>query len=474
MSDRKFYITTTLPYVNAPPHIGFALELVEADILARYHNLLGEEVFFNTGTDEHGVKVYRKSQEEGNDPKAYVDKYAENFRHLMEVLNISARRFVRTTDSEHMAAAQAFWKLCAKNGDIEKKLYKTKYCAGCELEKTDSELKGGRCPLHPNFEIEIIEEENYFFKFSKYQRPLLEFYAKNPDFVVPEFRFNEIRRFVDGGLNDFSISRLAAKMPWGVPVPDDPSHVMYVWFDALVSYISTLGWPKNQENFKAFWPGLQIAGKDQIRQQAAMWQAMLISAGLPKSKQIIIHGFINVGGSKISKSLGNVVDPFALVAKYGADAVRFWLAHEVQMFEDSDFTEDKFKEGYNANLANGLGNLVARIMALAEMYLPKPILQPKPGEFPKEYTAALDTYDLKKAIDFVWSRVAALDQKIADTEPFKVLKADLENGRTLLTELVVELYWIGRMLYPFMPEANVTIKKTILENKKPPTLFPRV
>ncbi|HXK31746.1 MAG TPA: methionine--tRNA ligase, partial [Candidatus Paceibacterota bacterium] len=279
MAEKKaFYITTTIPYVNAPPHIGFALEIVQADILARYHALLGEEVFFNFGSDEHGVKIYRKALEEGKTPQAYVDEYAAKFDALKGTLNLSYNAFTRTTDPHHKAAAQEFWKRCHVAGDIYKKNYQIKYCVGCELEKTDSELVDGKCPLHPNLELELIDEENYFFKLSKYKQPLLDLYTTHPELVVPDFRFNEIKKFIESGPEYFSISRLKEKMPWGVPVPGDDTQVMYVWFDALVNYISTLGWPEDEKNFEKFWGtkdkpnGLQLAGKDQIRQQAAMWQ----------------------------------------------------------------------------------------------------------------------------------------------------------------------------------------------------------
>jgi len=330
---RGVYITTTLPYVNSDPHIGFALEIVHADIFARYNRLIGNEVFFNTGTDEHGQKVYNKAIEEGKDPQKYVDEYATKFGNLKKALNLSYNSFIRTTDKSHTKAAQEFWSRCKKNGDIYKKLYKVKYCVGCELEKTDSELKNGKCLLHPNIELEIREEENYFFKFSNYQDKLLKLYGDNPEFVIPSFRFNEIKAFVERGLKDFSISRLKNKMPWGIPVPGDDKHVMYVWFDALVNYISAIGWP--DKKYKKWWPVIQFAGKDNLRQQSAMWQAMLMSAGEKPSKQIIIHGFITSDGKKMSKSIGNVVNPFKLVdeykefGEYGTDAVRYYLARHV-------------------------------------------------------------------------------------------------------------------------------------------------
>ncbi len=475
MAGNNFYITTTLPYVNADPHIGFAQEIVHADILARYHALCGESVFFNTGTDEHGLKIYRKALEEGKDPQAYVDEYAEKFKNLKSVLGLwDGINFIRTTDEHHKKAAQEFWKRCDKNGDIYKKNYKIKYCVGCELEKTDSELnEGGHCPLHPNQKLEIIEEENYFFRFSKFQKPLLDFYEKNPNFIVPDFRFNEIKEFVKRGLEDFSISRLKAKMPWGVDVPGDDTQVMYVWFDALVNYISAIGWSRDIKTFEKWWPVLQLAGKDQIRQQAAMWQAMLFSAGLPPSKQIVIHGFIQSGGQKMSKSLGNVIDPVKIVEEYGTDALRYYLARHVHPFEDSDFTMEKFKEIYNANLANGLGNLVSRIMKLAHVHLPQSIEIPKPAPFPREYTRAIQEFMPNKAIDFIWEKISKLDQRISEEKPFKIIKENKVKGQEFITELALELYWIAQMLYPFMPETNAKIKAIVKENKMPEPLFAR-
>lgn len=472
-----FYLTTTIPYVNAAPHIGFALEIVQADILARYHSLMGEEVFFNFGSDEHGLKIYRKALEEGKTPQQYVDEYAAKFDALKVLLNLSYTAFIRTTDPHHKAAAQEFWRKCLAAGDIYKKDYQIQYCVGCELEKTDSELVDGRCPLHPNLELEIINEENYFFRWSKYQDALLKFYAEHPDFVVPDFRFNEIKKFVENGLEDFSISRLKEKMPWGVPVPDDEEHVMYVWFDALVNYISTLGWPEDEKNFTKFWGtikqpnGIQLAGKDQIRQQAAMWQAMLMSANLPHTKQILIHGFITSGGQKMSKSLGNVIDPVAVVEEYGTDALRYYLARHIHPFEDSDFTMERFKEAYNADLANGLGNLAARIMQMASQYLDGPVDLSEQG--PLSISQWLDKYEINDAVVAIWSNISRLDLNIQQQKPFEVVKTDKERAQQLLTYMVKELYRIAHSIEPFMPETSRKIKEAVVANKKPETLFPR-
>src|SRR3989344_4084634 len=407
------YITTTLPYVNADPHIGFALELIKADVVTRLWASQGDEVFFNTGTDEHGQKVWQEAVKRGIEPKAYVDEYAAKFRELKEKLNLyPSLHFIRTTDSHHEAAAQEFWRRCAANGDIYKKNYQVKYCVGCELEKTDSELVDGRCPLHPNATLELIDEENYLFRFSKYQQPLLDLYKARPSFVLPAFRLNEVKLFVERGLQDFSISRLKAKMPWGIDVPGDPAHVMYVWFDALVNYISTLGRPEVVQNFEKFWGtherpnALQIGGKDNLRQQSAMWQAMLMSAGLPNSEQVLIQGFVMSGGQKMSKSLGNVINPFDLVQKYGVDAVRYVLLRHTSPFEDSDLTLEAIHDHYTAHLTNGLGNLVARVMKLAEQYLPKPIEEPNiQGTYPGEITRLIQEFRFNEAMDFIWTYI---------------------------------------------------------------------
>ncbi len=475
MSKKSFYITTTIPYVNAEPHIGFALEMVHADIIARYKKLVGYEVFFNTGTDEHGVKVFRKAAELGKETQAYVDESARKYRELLPILGISPDvNFIRTTDPHHVKAAQEFWNRCLAAGDIYQKNYQIKYCVGCELEKTDSELVNGHCPLHPHTALEIIDEENYFFRLSKYQERLLALYDANPDFVIPAFRLNEIRSLIaEKGLEDFSVSRVKAKMPWGVPVPNDETQVMYVWFDAFVNYISAIGWPTDLEKFERWWPVVQFAGKDQVRQQAVMWQAMLMSAGLPASKQIVIHGFITSGGEKISKSLGNVVDPVAIVVEYGTDALRYYLARHIHPFEDSDFTMEKFKEAYNANLANGLGNLVSRIMKLAEVYLPGPVKIPE-DTIPQDFKDALDSYDSKEAADVVWNFIRSLDERIQKTEPFKLVKTDKDKAIELIQGLTVDLYTVARMLNPILPETMEKIKKAVKENKMPSTsLFPR-
>lgn len=472
----RFYLTTTLPYVNAEPHIGHALEFVQADAIARWKKLSGCEVFFNTGVDEHGVKVYRKALEAGRDPQEYVDEYAQKFKELISSLGLlPSVHFIRTSDPAHKHAAQEFWKRCRDNGHIYKKNYRVKYCVGCELEKTDSELAHGRCPIHPNLEIEVIDEENYFFRFSAFQNQLLALYDAQPDFVIPDFRFNEIRNFVAGGLEDFSISRLKEKMPWGVPVPDDDTHVMYVWFDALVNYVSAIGWPN--EEYAKWWPVVQFAGKDNLRQQSAMWQAMLMGAGIAPSKHIVIHGFITSGGEKMSKSLGNVIHPDELLSMHGTEALRYVLLRHVNTFEDSDLTKEKVTEAYNANLANGLGNLVARIMKMATTHLDRPVVV-VPLVYEEvlggQFAAYMNRYEIGKAIDLLWQKIGELDRYIEVHQPYKTIRTDENKAKSDLVSLVAGLSEVAHLLSPFMPETAQKITQAIESHSMPETLFPRV
>lgn len=471
---KNFYLTTTLPYVNAEPHLGFALEIIQADVVARYHKLLGENIFFNFGTDEHGLKIYRKALKEGKDPQKYCDEYAKKFDDLKQALNLSYNNFIRTTDPNHIKTTQEFWRRCDKSGDIYKKNYKTKYCVGCELEKTDSELENGWCPIHPNKELEIIEEENYFFKFSKYQKPLLDFYEKNPGFVIPESKFNEIKTFVINGLQDFSISRLKSKMPWGIDVPGDSEHVMFVWFDALVNYVSAIGWPDNKKKFEKWWPVVQFAGKDNLRQQTAVWQAMLLSAGITNSKQVFIHGFITLNGQKISKSLGNTIDPIELSNKYGVDAVRYYLLSKIHPYEDSDFTIEKFEETYNADLANGLGNLVSRIAKLCEKTeLKSHYINIYQYSDYSGIGKCIENFRFDEALKQIWNEISKVDKYINENEPWKL---DGDKLKKVLDKSVKSIRHIAYSLKPFLPETAEKIEKifNIPKIKLSKILFPRL
>ena len=469
---KSFYITTTLPYVNADLHMGHALEFVRADVVARYKKLQGYEVFFNTGTDEHGMKIYEKALSLGKSPQEFVDESFSKFKESVKIFGMDEEilHFVRTTDEHHISSAQEFWKRVSDNGYIYKKNYQSKYCVGCEETKSDSELVDGECPIHPGRSLEIIEEENYFFKYSAFGEKLLKFYEEKSNFVVPDFRFNEMKAFVSRGLQDFSISRLKSKMSWGIPVPNDSAHVMYVWFDALTNYISTLGWPEDKENFKKFWVNgnpTQYCGKDNTRFQSAMWQAMLMAAGVSNSHQIVVNGFITGdGGVKMSKSLGNGVDPKEIVVEYGTDALRFFLTKEISNFEDSPFTVERFKDAYNAGLANGLGNLTSRILTLSEKYLEKCPDNLEEVVF-KDYFSFFEDFEIQKATEHIWNEIGSLDRFIQETAPFKVVKVDEKKGKMLISDMVVRLYKIAQMLNPIMPETSATILVLIKENKKP-------
>jgi methionyl-tRNA synthetase len=473
LTPRPFYITTTLPYVNGRPHLGYAWEVLQADVLARRARELGSEVVFNTGTDEHGQKIYEKALEAGVTPEAYCDQMAPAFQVLRETLDVSYTHFIRTSDAAHVLAAQEFWRRCAAQGDIYKKQYETKYCVGCEMEKTDSDLDHGVCPDHPQMALEIVEEENYFFRFSKYQATLLAWYEAQPDCVLPANRLTEIRNFVAGGLQDFSISRLAAKMPWGIAVPGDEGHVMYVWFDALVNYISTLGWPADETHFGKFWPGLQLAGKDNLRQQAAMWQAMLLSAGLPTSRQILIHGHILSAGQKMSKSAGNVISPDTLIEKFGKDGTRYLLLSAGNLESDCDITLGRLSEKYQADLANGLGNLVSRLVKLGEKLPADVSFGVRAEEMPEELGALLTEYRLADGLEWILDRTRMLDRRIAESKPWILAKTDLSAFESVMGEFLRELSLIARCLQPFLPETSRKIQEA-LRDRKTEVLFPRL
>lgn len=477
--QKPFYLTTTLPYVNADPHIGFALEIVQADIIARFQRAEGRAVFFNTGTDEHGQKIFQKAAETGRDVQEYVDHFAGEFGKLRGALNLSYDAFIRTTDEKHILAAQELWRRCLAAGDIYKKSYKGLYCVGDEAYMKEGDLVNGRCPNHPTMELQEIEEENYFFKLSAYQERLVQ-YLSEPGVIAPEWRRLEALKFVEQGLEDFSISRERARMSWGIPVPEDDTQVMYVWFDALTNYISTLDWPGG-ENFKTFWEEgetYQLAGKDQVRFQSIMWQAMLMSAGLPTTQHVVYHGFITSGGQKMSKSLGNVINPLDVVAEYGTDALRLFLAKHIHPFEDSDITMEKFKEAYNADLANGLGNQVSRIMKLAVTHLPGPVAIPaEMRTLQAPYEAHLRAFDYKGACELIWEHISKVDAYIQDKKPFSLIKSENPEEKAealkIIERLVGHVAMLATHLKPILPETAEKIERALESHTMPESLFPR-
>jgi len=482
--QRVQYVTTTLPYVNGQPHLGHAFEFVRADAFARFRQLEGAEVFFNTGADEHGQKIYQSAEEAGKHTQSFVDANTQSFKNILAELNVSNSAFVRTTSPSHKKAAQEFWRRCDNNGDIYKKEYTGQYCVGCELFVSESDLTDeGTCPHHPDRTPEEISEENYFFRFSDYQEALLAFYDNNPDFVVPKKRFNEIKQFVKDGLDDFSISRKKDKLPWGVPVPGDDDQVMYVWFDALSNYISTLGWPDTQKMFKRFWQEdnpIQFAGKDNLRQQSAMWQAMLMSAGFNTSEQIVIHGFIQSGGQKMSKSLGNVIDPEEIISEYSTDVLRYFFLRHLHPFDDPNMTREGLKEAYNGNLANGLGNTVSRIASMYSSYDVAVAFDEKKAmqdEDLQTLAGHMDDYRFDQAMDYIWQEISHLDAFITDKEPYKGIKSDnedeMQEAKEAVAYLALRLYDIAEMLKPFMPETGEEIQKILEDGRDPEPLFKR-
>jgi methionyl-tRNA synthetase len=475
------YITTTLPYVNADPHIGFALEIVEADVIARAWRQTGEDVFFTTGTDEHGQKILQKAEAEGKPVQAYVDYFSHEVQKLKGALNLSYDAFIRTTDASHIAAAQELWKRCEAKGDIYKKKYTGLYCVGDEAFVKESDLVNGMCPNHAVPPIEV-EEENYFFKFSAYQTALIE-YLERETSIIPEWRRQEALTFVRGGLEDFSISRESSRMGWGIPVPADDTQVMYVWFDALTNYISTLGWPEDAEGtFKKFWTDgyvLQVAGKDQVRFQSLIWQAMLMSGDIKTTDQVFYHGFINSGGQKMSKSLGNVISPYELVEKYGTDATRYILLRHVHPTEDTDITWERLDEWYTANMVNGLGNLVARVMKLAESNLPGKIdFSAHDVAVDPDFTRAIHEFRFNDALDIIFACIAQSDLFMTENEPFKKVKSEdtaiQKEGIENIEHLVRQVAGIAAHLLGVMPKTAETILGAIAANTKPENLFPRI
>jgi methionyl-tRNA synthetase len=481
MSDKKpFYITTAIAYANAAPHIGHAFEYVTADVHARYAKSLGGKVYFVTGMDEHGQKIEGKAKAEGVDVQAFVDKYASTFKELDKLLGVEYDFFVRTSDKEkHHKGAQMLWNKLSENGDLEKRSYKALYCVGCEEFKTDKDLnEKGECPIHLKTP-EIVEEENYFFKLSKYGNDIKGKIESGELAIYPDTRKNEILALIDRGLEDVSFSRPVSKVSWGIPVPGDDTQVMYVWCDALSNYITALGYGTNEFRNDLWENATHVIGKDILRFHAAIWPGMLLSAGLPLPKRILVHGHITSGGQKMSKTLGNVIDPqhvielFKPATEYAGEAARFILLHEVPSFEDGDITTDSIKAAYLAYLVNGVGNLTSRIMKLSSTYLEKMDIEER--GFDPVFHSHLSRFDTSQAVRFVMDKVRELDLFIQTTEAFKVVKVDEDKGKELIKEYVILLNHMARMLNMYMPQTSAKIMECVRENKMPEKpLFARI
>ncbi len=474
---KKFYLTTSIPYVNAPPHIGFALELVQADVVARFHRQRGERVFFLTGADENSLKNVRAAEAEGVPTRTLVDRNTQKFIALGKRLQISSDAFVRTSRPEHHAGAQALWRACRPE-DIYRQAYQGLYCVGCETFYLEKDLVGGTCPEHRTVP-ELVNEENYFFRLSAYQEQLLTLIERGTVAVIPEGRKNEIVSFLKMGLQDFSVSRSRARAKdWGVPVPADPGQVMYVWFDALANYVTALGYGQPAAPLlKRFWPAdVHVIGKGIIRFHAVYWLAMLLSAGLALPKRIFVHGYITVGGGKISKSLGNAVDPLALIDQYGSDAVRYYLLRYVHPTQDSDFSPRQLADAYEADLANGLGNLVSRVTGLMEQNRVN-VSVGRAKAPPPAFTTALENFDFPAALKIIWEELKRWDTWIATAEPWKLAQAGKTTKLTAtLRQAVNGLATVARWLQPLLPATAAAVLGAITAQPmvKARPLFPRL
>jgi len=477
----KYYISTAIPYVNADPHIGFVLEIVQTDVLARYHRSIGDEVFFLTGTDENSLKNVRVAEKKGIEVRSLVDKYAKKYLQLKEEYSLSFDDFIRTTEKRHIKGTEKLWLACKK--DIYKKKYQGLYCVGCESFYKEDELENGLCPEHKK-KPELIEEENYFFKLSKYQNQIKELIESDKIKIIPVTRKNEILSFINQGLEDICISRSVERAHgWGIPVPGDSSQIIWVWFDALSNYINALGYGEDKKEFKEWWEGnenkVHIIGKGVIRFHALYWIGMLLSAEISLPKEIFVHGYITSNGEKMSKSLGNIIDPFEMSEKYGSDAIRYFLLREIPPFKDGDFTEDKLKNRYASDLSNGLGNLVARVLSVAEKISINNkslnVQEIEDSQFQKEIKKTEDNiqlflskFEFNKALNAIWELISFCDQYI---EKERVWEKKESQEKSILF-LLYAISGIAKILKPFLPKTSNKILSSIkLEGEEEQVFF---
>lgn len=482
--QKKLYITTAIPYVNGTPHIGNALDYLLADIWTRYQRQNGYEVRFQVGTDEHGNKIAAKAAELGVTPKAYADSTYVNFENLMKKVDAQYTDFIRTTDDHHVAAVQHIWKQLKPY--IYKGTYSGWYCMGHEAFFTDKEVQAtsGVCPDHQT-PYQQVSEENYFFKTSAFTEKIKEAITTGVMEIVPEFRKNEFLELIKDGLADVSISRPKKSLSWGIPVPDDPEQVMYVWFDALSNYITVIGYPDRVQEFNSFWPAdVEVIGKDILRFHAGIWPAMLIGLGLPLPKRLLVHGHINVGGTKMSKTIGNIVDPIEVIDNYGLDAFRYFFSRHIPTLDDGDFTWEKFENAYNGELGNDLGNLIQRVSGMITRYQAGVIGTAEQAEHDMTlYHHAMENLEFNKAIDEVWNMIRSLNQYIDNVKPWEIAKqvgkdpeAEPHLGE-VLAHCAGALLQIGDLLVPFMPAAAQAIHATFESGVVKPldtVLFPKI
>ena len=471
MAKKKFYITTTIPYANAPPHIGFALELIQADILARWNRLKGKDVFFLTGTDEHGTKNYQTAKKQGLSPKAFVSKNSSYFKELAEKLNILNNYFIRTTNRRvHWPGVIDIWKKLEEKGDIYKKEYSGFYCSGCERFVTEKDLENGKCPDHLNLKIEKIAEENYFFRLSKYSNKIRKLIESDKLKITPKKWKNDFLSLISKGLTDVSFSRDKKNLPWGIPVPGDENQVMYVWCDALTNYLTGIGYP--DKKYKKFWPAdVHIVGKDMLRFHAGIWPGMLLSLGFPLPKEVIVHGFLTVGSKKMSKSLGNVVAPIELLKKYSADSIRYALLRATPFGDDGDFSEKALVDRHNNELANKLGNLVSRVSGLIEkrgIGKCENKLIEKLNE--KKIEKLFDNYEFDKVLNEIFAFIDICNEYVQEKKPWET------GDKKVLFELKESILKIADLLLPFIPESAEKIKKqfSATKIKKSQILFKKI
>lgn len=474
----KFYIATSIAYTNAKPHVGFAMELVQADCLARFHRMLAEDVLFTTGTDEHGMKLAQSAKENNMTPKEFTDIHSAEFRKLTEFLNITCDRFIRTTEPDHKKTVQKLWKMISESGDLYKGKYSGLYCVGCEAYITEKDLVNGNCPNH-NKPPEYFEEENYFFRYSKYLAEIKKLIEDGTLKIIPEFRKKEMLNLIESGLEDkrdISFSRPSSTLSWGIPVPDDDSQTMYVWCDALSNYLTGVDFHEQGEKFNTYWPtDVNLIGKDILRFHAGFWIAMLLSAKLPIPKAIYVHGYITSEGQKMSKSIGNVVDPFEVGEKYGVDPLRYYLLREIPTVDDGDFSRERFEALYNGELANNLGNLVSRVLTMAEKYCAGKVPAVAKEERIvnevlktwKEYQSNIEIFNLKVACETVFALLNFANQYIDETKPWQVAKTDPTQVHVILYHLLELIRHVSLMLSPFMPNTAKKIQDALhMEDEK--------